>query len=698
MKKERESNFELLRIISMIMIIMWHLLLQANILNYSNGILKLLLTIIEATIVVHVNSYVLTTGYFQYKSDVKKNKIINIIGDVWFYKVIILSIVLIFGLQQLSKLDILLNLSPINHKEYWFMNCYLILYLISPILNKIISNSDKNEMKKIILIIFIIVSILSTVSNQLIFNNEYGYSVSNFILLYFIGAYINKYNINLNTKDIIKYLLLLIGINVLLNYIGSYLLNKNSLSNYFGTIITSSSFVYDNPIVIIQSILYFLIFKNLKIKNKYINIISKTTIGVYLIHTNKLLREYVYKYFGYSKIFNNKLLVIPLLILNSLLLFIICSIIEFFRIKIKELIINSSLYIKFKEYIKNKIKKLKEEGNEKDKYELLDIFKFIFSICIVVLHIEVLNEFPNSINWYVTRLLFRLAVPFFFVSSGFLYGNKILNQNYKLKEITKNYIKRLSIPFIFWLAIGLIPELVSKYTGSLLHRCKELFLYSIFYPYGALWYIYALIFAIFILYFFYKKGKYLLPIILGYILYIFALLCNSYYFIIEKSTYIKKIVDKYMEICISPRNGLFVGILFVSLGVYISKIIKENKIKKMSYIYLMNILFFLILIIEVYYIRGKTTIDDSGLFFILPLLSSTFVLILIKLSRNKQHKFLRNFSTCIYFIHRPIIAYLLMFFTIESKKTLFIIAFPLSIIITMILLKLDNKFIKKVIS
>lgn len=697
MKSERQSNFELLRIISMIMIIMWHLLLQANIMSNSNGILKLLLTIIEATIVVHVNSYILTTGYFQYKSDIKKNKILNIIGDVWFYKVFILFIVLLFNLKYLTKLEILLNLSPINHREYWFMNCYLILYIISPILNKIISNSSKLELKRIIITIFIIVSILTTISNQMIFNNDYGYSVSNFILLYFIGAYINKYDIKLKTKDILKYIILLISINVLLNYIGNYLLNKNSLFNYIGTLITASSFVYDNPIVIIESCLYFLLFKNIKIKNKYINIISKTTIGVYLIHTNMLLREYVYKYFGYSRLFSNKLLVIPLLIINSILVFTICSIIEFIRIKIKKYIIDSNLYLKIKTYIINKVKLLLKYGKEKDSYELLDLFKFIFCIMIIAIHTELLNSFNSTANWYITHIIFRLSVPFFFITSGFLYGNKILKNKNKEKEITINYIKRLIVPFIFWLLVNLIPEIINNYDKNIFNTIYNIGRNAIFYPFGALWYIYALIISIAILYQFYKRKKYILPIIIGSLLYIFALLCNSYYFIAEKNIYLKNIVDKYMEIFISPRNGILIGILFVSLGVYISKIIKENKIKNWNFIYLINILFILILVIETYFVRNKNTLDDHSLFIVTPLLSLTLVLILIKLSRHKQYKKLRNLSTGLYFIHRPVMAYISLFINLKYNWLIFIVVLTISYLIIEVLLRIDNKYINKVI-
>ena len=57
----------------------------------------------------------------------------------------------------------------------------------------------------------------------------------------------------------------------------------------------------------------------------------------------------------------------------------------------------------------------------KNGFGYIDIVKFIFSICIIALHTLVLDSFNSDINWYVTHCIFRLAVPFFFVTSGFFF-------------------------------------------------------------------------------------------------------------------------------------------------------------------------------------------------------------------------------------------------------------------------------------
>ena len=63
--KLRQSNFELMRIISMFMIVMWHVIISGVGLSQANNTLTLFLDIIKSVLVVHVNSFVLVTGYFQ---------------------------------------------------------------------------------------------------------------------------------------------------------------------------------------------------------------------------------------------------------------------------------------------------------------------------------------------------------------------------------------------------------------------------------------------------------------------------------------------------------------------------------------------------------------------------------------------------------------------------------------------------------
>lgn len=112
---------------------------------------------------------------------------------------------------------------------------------------------------------------------------------------------------------------------------------------------------YCNPIVIIQTICYFLIFKNIKITNNTINAVAGNTLGIYLIHDNEFMREYMYKNIFKMTLENNWFTTSMLhrLPIYVLIVFIVCLTIEMLRKKLFERIYN----LKISNKIRLKIKK-----------------------------------------------------------------------------------------------------------------------------------------------------------------------------------------------------------------------------------------------------------------------------------------------------------------------------------------------------
>ena len=111
-KKERLSNFELMRIVSMFMIIIWHLITRSNILEHCSETIYLILKFFQYFIIVHVNSFILVTGYFGYKNKFKLGKIISLLSQSLFYRVLFVVIFLSLGLVTLSRIDIFKNVFP----------------------------------------------------------------------------------------------------------------------------------------------------------------------------------------------------------------------------------------------------------------------------------------------------------------------------------------------------------------------------------------------------------------------------------------------------------------------------------------------------------------------------------------------------------------------------------------------------------
>lgn len=368
-KKSRDSNFEAMRILSMFFIVMYHIFVHGKVLEHDSGMMEVILTFIESLLLVCVNSFILVTGYFQCEKDIHASKVIKLINQTWFYKVVIMFALVLCGIIMLpDNLTIIRILFPIDNGTYWYINCYILLYLISPLLNKIINNSNKKEFTNIIILLFIILSVLPTLSKDVYFNAYTGRDLSTFILLYFIGAYLKKYPLEkskLMKKHKNKSKIIYFGGFVafaLISTIASIIYNKLSthgavlseLGRTFGYLHIS----YASPILVIESICYFLFFKTLSFKSKFIEKVSACTLGVYLISENIFIRENLYRLSGLTEITTITPKLVLILFLVGILIYIICTIIEFIRQSIFKFIYKSDIAGNYRTWYRKKVAQL----------------------------------------------------------------------------------------------------------------------------------------------------------------------------------------------------------------------------------------------------------------------------------------------------------------------------------------------------
>ena len=323
-KIKRESNFELLRIISMFMIVVLHVLNHGGIYKstniYSNDFI--IVNLIESLSIVGVNCFVLISGYFGINSRFSFRKCMKIYIQVIFYSIIINYFAFVRGVIPLDKYTIIKMIFPITTKVWWFITVYIVLYLLSPYINKLIKSLKFEEIHKLIVILFIILIILSSlviIPNPI--DNSGGYSLYNFIYLYIIGAYIKLYYDNKNFDKKITF-----GVYLLLVVLLSTF--NVCISRFKGADLTI--YQYNFLPIFFSSISLFLFFKEIKISSKVINFISSLTFGVYLFHDNPIIRQNIYNFFEIEgKLSGGKLILYIAFVAISI--YTISSIIELLR-------------------------------------------------------------------------------------------------------------------------------------------------------------------------------------------------------------------------------------------------------------------------------------------------------------------------------------------------------------------------------
>lgn len=340
---KRDSNYELMRISSMFMIILWHILQHGHVETNATGLVSAIAFLLKAIVVVHVNSYVLVTGYYQCKTKFKLKKLISLNNASWFYRVFFMILFLGIGYIEVGKVEFLQMIFPIDFSAYWFVKTYLLLYCFSPFLNILIEHLSKKKFQILLCVSFMIFSVLPTISMQMIYYNAGGFSLTTFVLLYLLGAYYRNYPIeksrifSVNTRrknQLIFFLLFIVFfiVNYLFFHLGTSMLGTGEITSYLGNTILLSNFSYDNPLVVIGALMYFFWFGTIHIKSKWINKISSLTLGIYLIHENPYIKGYLYSKLGFTtdKIYTGLKIFIKIFAC-AILIFIVCAIIEWIR-------------------------------------------------------------------------------------------------------------------------------------------------------------------------------------------------------------------------------------------------------------------------------------------------------------------------------------------------------------------------------
>ena len=307
--KQRLSNIELLRIISMLMILALHVnffLLgspsTSEISNNSIGAFSR--TFFEFVCIVAVNVFVLISGWFGIK--VKKKGLLSFLYQIIFFY---LGIYLVF---------VLIGEKPFNFdgieeafflkKTGWFIKAYLCLYLLSPVLNMFVEKSTEQQLKMVIVSFFVFQSIYGWLYPDATKYFAGGYSAISFIGLYFLARYIRLYGKNFKVFNFKRqYDLYIFFIICLLETISFIIFRLNSAA------FVSILWIYSSPFVIISALYLLLYFSKIDITSQTINKIAKSSFSAYLFHSSFCIMPF-YKKFAFL-IYNNYSSVICLLLM-----------------------------------------------------------------------------------------------------------------------------------------------------------------------------------------------------------------------------------------------------------------------------------------------------------------------------------------------------------------------------------------------
>lgn len=313
MKKARESNIELLRILTICGVVMLHYngnvafgLVTEGTANYH------LLQFLEVLFICAVNLFVMISGYFLCTSNKRKAvKALELVVQVMVLGMGKYLVLVVFG-APFSLASLLYAAIPNNY----YVTLYLAVYLLSPYMNLAISKLSDKKLGVLVVLCGVLFALWPTVLDMIYattghnYNgmyptnsggSQYGYSFLNFALMYLLGAYLRRIGPGRGIYDAL-------GAGACL-----------AILFIWQTYCPSVARAYSNPLVILMAVFVFRLFSHVYIQSKVINTLAKGTFTCFLLH------DFFLPHIGIAKVVNGSL---PVLLghiaLSIPLIFLVC--------------------------------------------------------------------------------------------------------------------------------------------------------------------------------------------------------------------------------------------------------------------------------------------------------------------------------------------------------------------------------------
>lgn len=327
---KRDSSIELLRIISMLMIIGHHFSVHGGFFFHHRQITgnMLFLQWLSLGGKIGVNLFVLISGYFLVTSSgIRIRKAVKLWLQIFFYSAAIFAVSCLTGLTEFTVRGLVAALVPIVSKQWWFASSYFFLYLLSPVINRGLGKLTQRKH----LLLLAVLAVFWYVVPVFTWLPERIRDLMWFLFLYCISGYLRLHN---SARRHRAGTWLAIGAGVLLLSFGYAVLLLEFQANYRSSYETVY-FQTWQMLMLLAAIPLLLGFLRLNMKNSaVINRLAAASFGVYLIHDSDYVRYFLWRDLLNSGSYRDSALLIPYAIAAVVLVYLVCLALEGLRISL----------------------------------------------------------------------------------------------------------------------------------------------------------------------------------------------------------------------------------------------------------------------------------------------------------------------------------------------------------------------------
>lgn len=280
----RDGRFELLRILAMFFVLTVHADYAAldqptSAMAWNAPLATWVRVAIEMLAIVSVNIFVLISGWFGIRATWKG--FWKLIFQVWFISVIVYLTMVSIGQLPFAWQDLWRANFTVWFEEQWFVLSYIILFLLSPVLNAFVEKASRRELGDLVVGFYV----LQTVSSFLMRSEQWahGYSAISFVGLYFLARWLRLYGRELVERRWVAWAMILVpwALDTVVDFYAIRAVNSE---------VTMRWLQYSNPFIVIQSAGFLLLFAGLRpFVNRVVNVLSGGAFAVYLLNMNPWL-------------------------------------------------------------------------------------------------------------------------------------------------------------------------------------------------------------------------------------------------------------------------------------------------------------------------------------------------------------------------------------------------------------------------
>ena len=279
--KMRESSFELIRLMAMFMIVLYHTYFFHIQPAYDTPFN----TAVWMPLHIGVPLFVLISGYWGIR--ISGRGLARLLGQMLVYTVPLMLIFNHLTGTEGGKSTVIAFLF-VSNTPFWFMKIYICLYLISPVLNYFLKDISPKNRLYLLLALFITAIYMPTAARLTAGTPDEGKNLLYFAFVYVLGDTVRAYQSAWRKIRASRLLFAFLLLNIFL--VAVYCLfdgDKLSAKLFY------LCFPYNSPILQLNAVLLFMLVAKHPFKSKAVNWLSSSALAIYLIHESYIVRYWV---------------------------------------------------------------------------------------------------------------------------------------------------------------------------------------------------------------------------------------------------------------------------------------------------------------------------------------------------------------------------------------------------------------------